>query len=91
MAHKWTEAEWPTLLKLVVLTHIVFQKTRKTDTVGLASLLAEHRKLEDNLGISEKGRRDLRWVLPSEAPELAEVRHLSVVPSPKRRVKAVDS
>lgn len=61
MAHMWTEAEWPILLRLVVVTELVARATKRGETRGLSSLLGEQRQLEDRLGISEKGRRDLRW------------------------------
>ncbi len=64
MAHQWTEAEWPMLKRMLLLTELINRSTRRSITAGLAPLLSELRQLEDRLGISEKGRRDLRWLLP---------------------------
>jgi len=95
MAHMWTEAEWPKLLRLLAVGELVNRMTKDGITRGLSSLLTEQRHLEDGLGISEKGRRDLRWLLPdgdhtgssvvSEADELAKRREARV-----RRRRAVD-
>jgi len=43
----------------------------------------------DSLGLSTKGRRDLRWLLPGEAPS-APVLQIEDAPSKVRRIRAVD-
>lgn len=77
MAHKWTESDWPVLQQLIVMTDKITRALNSGEFyTGFASMVTEARYLRDQLGISEKGRRDLRWELPGEdddAPGLAAV------------------
>lgn len=54
MAHMWTEADWPALQRLIVMIDSGREKAN------------EIRLQEERFGLSPKGRRDLRWVLPVE-------------------------
>ncbi len=63
MAHLWTEAQWHQVERLVLL---VDRARRQLSAGEKTPNLGELRQLEDRLGISEKGRRDLRWRLPEE-------------------------
>ena len=49
-----------------------------------ASGASEVRLRMDSLGLTPKGKRDLRWRLPKAEPEVAEVK-----PMPGRRLRAV--
>jgi hypothetical protein len=53
MAHMWTEADWPALLRMILILdgHVSIEKLR------------EVRIQEDRLGLSPKGRQGLRWRL----------------------------
>ncbi len=87
MAHLWTEAQWHQVERLVLLVdraHRQLAAHEKTPDLG------ELRQLEDRLGISEKGRRDLRWRFAEEEeePVLASVTTLSRArPDPRKTAK----
>ena len=84
MAHLWTEAQWHQVERLVLL---VDRARRQLSAGEKTPDLGELRQLEDRLGISEKGRRDLRWRLPVEEPDgpIAAVVELSRDrPDPRR-------
>ena len=87
MAHMWVRAQWPSIIRLLLVTEFVFRATKRGDMRGLSVLLTEARHLEDGLGISEKGRRDLRWALPSDEtqPVPAVAQPANVVNLDKRR------
>lgn len=87
MAHLWTEGQWEQLVRAIAIEDQTARLLRAGDLRGLSSLLAELRHLEDNLGISEKGRRDLRWRLPTDQD--AEVVPIDQAPT-KRKLRAVD-
>ena len=89
MAHRWHPAQWCQLERLIALSD---QLTRQLYRGEMSSPLAkEIRALEDGLGISEKGRRNLRWHLPEEedpdAP-VATVTALSFRQRPDPRLTA---
>ena len=63
MAHMWTESDWPILSQLIVMTDRITRALAKGDKVP-SGLLPESRHLRDQLGITEKGRQDLRWEIP---------------------------
>ena len=88
MAHMWTEAQWHQVERLVLL---VDRARRQLSAGEKTPDLGELRQLEDRLGISEKGRRDLRWRLPDgedEEPVLASVTTLSRArPDPRKTAK----
>lgn len=81
MAHMWTRAEWPTLIRLIVMVDRVTRALNRGEFfTGFASMNTEIRQIQDHLGLSEKGRRDLRWQLPTDddtEPELAVVSDIS--------------
>lgn len=94
MAHMWQpSSDYPRLQRLIRMVDMV-NRALSSDGLfpGFASMQTEIRHLEDGLGLSEKGRRDLRWLLSADEPELAEVRHLEAVRDnrPRQRMKAVD-
>lgn len=92
MAHQWTRSDWPALRRLLVLTELVARATRRAQTAGLSSLLAELRQLEDRFGISEKGRRDLRWRLPDpdDEPEPRTRRRRTTTSEMRARLTVVE-
>lgn len=80
MAHMWTKSDWPILLRLVVMTDRVSRALNTGEMfTGLASMVTEVRYLEDKLGLTEKGRRDLRWELPGEDDTDDRRQHMAVV------------
>ena len=83
MAHEWTEAEKALLVWLIDVADQIARKFKEGKPIGVAPLFREMTQLHDRLGLTEKGRRDLRWRLPreTEQPTLAEVVEL---PSRKR-------
>lgn len=90
MAHAWGRAQWPKLVRAIALADEVTRRQNRREMAGLSSLLAELRQLEDSLGLSEKGRRDLRWHMPDDegdTPTLAVVRELPSRrgPDPRKR------
>gem|GEM_PF-6939478 len=80
MAHMWRETDWPTLVRAIVMLDRVTRALTSGEFFnGFASMQTELRHLLDSLGLTEKGRRDLRWRLPDggvEAADLAVVREL---------------
>ncbi|MDF1596961.1 MAG: hypothetical protein P1T08_12855 [Acidimicrobiia bacterium] len=89
MAHMWIESQWADLTRAIRIEDTVARMLAHSETKGIGTLLIGLDRLKKSLGLTEPGRRDLRWLLPTEAEELAEVHQLHVV-EPKRRVKAVD-
>ena len=86
MAHMWVEAQWDQVERLVLL---VDRARRQLSAGEKTPDLGELRQLEDRLGISEKGRRDLRWrFAEDEEPVLASVTPLSRArPDPRKKAK----
>ncbi len=89
MAHRWHPVGWCQLERLIALSD---QLTRQLYRGEMSSPLAkEIRALEDGLGLTEKGRRNLRWRLPDEgdpdAP-IATVTKLSFRQRPDPRLTA---
>ncbi len=89
MAHMWTRSDWPVLVQLIVMTDRITRALSTGDFFsGYASMVTEARYLRDQLGLTEKGRRDLRWQLPDEDEiELAVVTDISSRrrPDPRKR------
>jgi len=57
-----------------------------------AALTTQIRLYKDTLGLTPKGRRDLRWLLPGEAlPDLAVIDGGKAPESNVRRIRAVDA
>lgn len=86
MAHMWTQAEWPTLLRLVSLTDQVMVGGRLQLKGVPASAITELSRLERQLGISEAGRRDYRWRVTEES----EGRVLAAVSELKQSKRRAD-
>ena len=67
MAHRWQEADWPVIQQLIVMTDRISRALSSGEFfTGYASMVTEARYLRDQLGLTEKGRRDLRWELPGD-------------------------
>lgn len=59
MAHMWVEADWPGLMRLILL----IDNGSKSDA-------SEIRLQEERFGLSPSGRQKLRWLLPAgDEPE----------------------
>jgi hypothetical protein len=61
MASMWQKEDVPGLARVLVLRPLVLQTF---DT----KLMSELRQLEDRFGLTPKGRRDLRWLIPDTEP-----------------------
>ena len=59
MAHMWTRADWPGLLRLICMI----------DNSGALEVKKEIRLQEERFGLSPKGRQSLRWRIVEE-PEV---------------------
>lgn len=85
MAHMWTTSDWPILTQLIVMTDRITRALARGEFFqGYASMVTEARHLRDQLGITEKGRQDLRWELSGHRSRDAEDEtegkpHLAVV------------
>jgi hypothetical protein len=87
MAHYWVPAQWPQVQRLTLFTDQVSRLGLRGESN--TSLAREVRQLEDDLGISEKGRRNLRWRFAwDEEPVLASVTPLASRARPDPRKKA---
>ncbi len=80
MAHMWHPAQWCQLERLIALSDQLTRQLYRGEMSG--PLAREVRALEDGLGISEKGRRNLRWRLPAEEDPEAPI--ATVVPMRQR-------
>ena len=78
MAHMWSRSDWPVLVQLLMMSDRVNRALNTGEFFpGYASMVTEARYLRDHLGLSEKGRRELRWELPGDSQ--AEALHLASV------------
>ena len=77
----WPEAQWDQVERLVLL---VDRARRQLSAREKTPDLGELRQLEDRLGISEKGRRDLRWRLPDVEDPDAPVATVTALRSRQR-------
>lgn len=93
MAHQWTEAEWPTLLRLFVLTDTWFKLQRRGATRDALAVAKEIAAIEGRLGLTEAGRYSLRWLLPTEEEAPAKTgrsRRSSTQSEMRKRLSVVD-
>ncbi len=88
MAHMWQASQWPQVQRLVALTDQTTRMLYQGEANG--TILTELRHLENTLGISEEGRRKLRWRFAEEEAEaqLASVTPLASRARPDPRKKA---
>jgi len=84
MAAMWDDSDRGTLELLLVFTESV----RETPQASMATQIRLYR---DSLGLTPKGRRDLRWLLPGETPPELEVLAGGKSDSNVRRLRAVDA
>lgn len=61
MASMWQDEDVPVLARIMTLRAFLQTNLDK-------GLLSELRQLEDRFGLTPKGRRDLRWLIPSTEP-----------------------
>jgi hypothetical protein len=91
MAHQWHKADWPVLTQLIVMTDRVTRALNTGDFfTGFASMVTEARYLRDQLGLTEKGRRDLRWSLPDGMAESEDLPASVTSLTERRRKLATD-
>lgn len=80
MAHMWNRSDWPVLVQLLLMIDRINRSLNSSEFfTGYASMVTESRLLRDALGLTEKGRRDLRWELPGESGPESEGPHLAAV------------
>ena len=83
MAAMWDASDRGTLELLLLFAETV----RETPQAAMATQIRLYR---DGLGLTPKGRRDLRWLLPGEAPPQLDVIDGGKADSNVRRLRAVD-
>ena len=88
MAHRWHRVQWGQLQRLAAFTDQVMRLALRGERN--VTLAREVRALEKELGISEEGRRHLRWRIAEEEAEaqLASVTPLLSRDRPDPRKKA---
>ncbi len=82
MAHLWHPVQWGQLQRLAMFTDQVSRLLYEGQSNGV--LFKEIRALEDGLGLTEKGRRNLRWRLPDEEDPDAPVATVTELQSRQR-------